>query len=350
MSKNNKNLNKGMGPYDYGNQENVFVEAPTANSMMDFEIPLHSSDVDFNHDNGEPQMHMDYSTAFINSIPQVTTFMKTIFNPNCPISELSELADCINSSDKPLNEAEDILTPLFQSKAKELCPSDNMLAALTMTDVIHLIAGDLDCDGDGNCDDCDCCNDGCGDGGCDKCDCCNDGGCDDGCNGNCNNCNDGNSHDGDCCHGSCYICDCCRGFNGDCDDCICTKDDSDDDGILDPDAPLDVTVPIVCSCLFGEYGTYEQLPDEMKKAVDLTREAYAILVGESLGKLHSLLLHHFNDLPTTFVPELFSEISDRALYVLTFLDIIDPDHRTDNLPEDSDDCTKDVSEVAASEE
>lgn len=192
-----------------------------------------------------------------------------------------------------------------------------------MNEVVHIIAGNCPhhkCDNSD--DDCNCC---------DGCDCCD---------GNCNCCdNDCDRCDNDC---NCYEddCDCCN------NDCNCASEDSDDGGILDPNAPLDVKVTIVCSSLFSEYKTYEQLPGEMKKAVDLARDAYSLLVGDSLRKLQAMLMRHFNDMPTTLVSQFFDDISARASYVLNFLDIIDPDHSINNFPEDSGDCSEDAPEVA----
>ena len=301
MSESNKNLHQSTDSYGFGNLEDLFNGVKLTNSLKKFEIPLQNPNVD-SDSSGNMHVNVDCSTAFANSMRKaIVSAIEDVNSPNCAFSETLELSDFIRSSINPLNEAEDILTPLFQSKAKELCPSDDMLCALTMSDVVHLAAEDC-------------------------------------CDGNCDNCELGESREDDCnnCEcdeNGCDGCKCGEGCENDCESCTADNEDSDDEGILDPNAPLGVKASIVCTFLFGDYSTYKQLPFEMKKAVDLAREAYSILIGESLSKLQSLFLRHFNDIPTSIVPDFFYDISGRALYALTLLDIIDPDHRPNNFPE-----------------
>ncbi|MBP3708108.1 MAG: hypothetical protein J6J36_05825 [Clostridia bacterium] len=334
MSENNKNLHRSTDSYGFGKLEDLFNGVNLADSIKKFEVPLQNLNID---SDSTSNMHVDVdcSTAFANSMGKVvTSAIKDVLSPNCALSETFEFYDCVRSCIDPISEAEDILTPLFQSKAKELCPSDDMLVTLTMSDVVHLMAEDC-CDGD--CDNCEC-SESCED------DCCS-GDCE--CSENCeDDCCGGDCGCGDCCGNDCDDCErddceCSNCCEGDCESCAADTEESDDEGILDPDAPLNVKASIVCTFLFGEYATYEQLPDEMKKAVDLAREAYAIIVGESLSKLQSILLHHFNDIPTSIVSDYFFEIAGRASYTLTLLDIIDPDHRANNFPEDSDNSAGD---------
>lgn len=240
MSENNKNMNQGLGAFSSG------------------------GNID------EAMANIDRTSAY---------------------QDIFEFNKSIDDSNAPINEAEDILTPLFQAKARALCPSDYTLAALTMRNLIRFIIDDGhdvfgNKRGNGNCD---CCYD---------------------------NFDDDNKSD------------------------TPANKEAGDRNIIDPEASLVEKASIVCKFLFGEYATYDQLPGEIKKAVDLARDAYAIIIGY-VSKLESLLMHHFNDMPTMFIPSYFNIISGKAVYASALLDIIDPDHRADNYPEaESDDSTE----------